>query len=109
MSDEKPAVLTDEEIGIVLQRLPGWQLERGQLAKEFLFKDFIDSLSFVNRLVPFFDRLACEKKLVLLEGAGHFPLEAPALAQLRDAVRAFLESVSWSVCCSPPSDAFRDF
>jgi len=55
MSDEKPAVLTDEEIGIVLQRLPGWQLERGQLAKEFLFKDFIDSLSFVNRLVPFFE------------------------------------------------------
>src|SRR3954447_2318426 len=55
MSDDKPAVLTDEEIGIVLQRLPGWQLENGQLAKDFLFKDFIDSLSFVNRLVPFFE------------------------------------------------------
>lgn len=55
MSNEKPQPLTDEEIAIVLSRLPGWSAESGQLAKEFLFKDFIDSLGFVNRLVPFFE------------------------------------------------------
>jgi 4a-hydroxytetrahydrobiopterin dehydratase len=55
MADEKPEALTDEELEIVLQRLPGWAIESGQLAKEFLFKDFIDSLSFVNRLVPYFE------------------------------------------------------
>ena len=55
MADEKPEALTDEELEIVLQRLPGWAIDGGQLAKEFLFKDFIDSLSFVNRLVPYFE------------------------------------------------------
>ena len=55
MSDEKPTALTDEEIQIVLQRLPGWSVEGGQLTKEFKFKDFIDSLGFVNRMVPFFE------------------------------------------------------
>jgi 4a-hydroxytetrahydrobiopterin dehydratase len=53
--DNGPAVLSDEEIEIVLQRLPGWSVDAGQLTKEFLFKDFIDSLGFVNRLVPFFE------------------------------------------------------
>ena len=55
MTDEKPAALTDEEIAIVLRRLPGWAVENSQLSKEFLFKDFVDSLGFVNRLVPFFE------------------------------------------------------
>ena len=55
MSDDKPEPLNGDELEIVLQRLPGWSVENGQLAKEFLFKDFIDSLSFVNRLVPFFE------------------------------------------------------
>jgi 4a-hydroxytetrahydrobiopterin dehydratase len=55
MADDKPAVLTDEEVDIVLQRLPGWAVDNGQLAKEFLFRDFVDALGFVNRLVPFFE------------------------------------------------------
>ncbi|MGE0445468.1 MAG: 4a-hydroxytetrahydrobiopterin dehydratase [Vicinamibacterales bacterium] len=55
MGDQKPAALSGEEIQVVLQRLPGWSVDEGQLAKEFLFKDFVDSLSFVNRLVPFFE------------------------------------------------------
>ena len=55
MADEKPQALTKDELEIVLQRLPGWAVDNGQLAKEFLFKDFIDSLSFINRLVPYFE------------------------------------------------------
>jgi len=55
MADEKPQALTHDELGIVLQRLPGWAVDNGQLAKEFKFKDFIDSLGFVNRLVPYFE------------------------------------------------------
>lgn len=39
----------------------------------------------------FFDRLACEKKLVILEGAGHFPIEARGLSQMEQASIAFLE------------------
>ncbi len=55
MADEKPQALTKDELEIVLQRLPDWTADSGQLAKEFRFKDFIDSLSFINRLVPYFE------------------------------------------------------
>lgn len=34
----------------------------------------------------FFDRLACPKELVVLEGAGHFPIELPGAAQLVDVI-----------------------
>jgi 4a-hydroxytetrahydrobiopterin dehydratase len=55
MADDTPQALTNEELEIVLQRLPGWAVDNGQLAKEFKFKDFIDSMGFVNRLVPYFE------------------------------------------------------
>ena len=55
MPDEKPQALTKDELEIVLQRLPEWTVDSGQLAKEFRFKDFTDSLSFINRLVPYFE------------------------------------------------------
>lgn len=42
----------------------------------------------------FFDRLSCSKTLVLLENAGHFPIEEPGLTQLEEAVRAFIERIS---------------
>jgi pimeloyl-ACP methyl ester carboxylesterase len=37
-------------------------------------------------LLRFFDRLAAPKKLVLVEGAGHFPVEAPGAHQLLEAI-----------------------
>ena len=43
---------------------------------------------------PFFDRLGCDKELVMLEGCGHFPYEEPGVSQLRHAVARFLEGVS---------------
>jgi len=55
MAEEKPQALTKDELEIVLQRLPGWVVDNGQLAREFRFKDFIDSLSFINRLAPYFE------------------------------------------------------
>ena len=43
---------------------------------------------------PFFDRLGCEKQLVLLEGCGHLPYEEPGVSQLREAVDQFLSRVT---------------
>jgi alpha-beta hydrolase superfamily lysophospholipase len=43
---------------------------------------------------PFFERLACDKELVTLEGCGHFPYEEPGVSQLRNAVENFLQRVS---------------
>lgn len=39
----------------------------------------------------FFDRLACEKETVILEGAGHFPIERLGLSQMEAACAAFLD------------------
>ena len=55
MANEKPQALTAEELKVVLQELPGWGIQDGQLAKQFQFKNFVDSVSFVNRLVPYFE------------------------------------------------------
>jgi 4a-hydroxytetrahydrobiopterin dehydratase len=53
---EKPQVLTPQEIDVVLQRLPGWIVEDAKITKSFDFKDFIEALSFLNRLVPYFEQ-----------------------------------------------------
>ncbi|MDM5276232.1 alpha/beta hydrolase [Paenibacillus silvae] len=41
----------------------------------------------------FYDRLTVDKELVILEGAGHFPIEQPGLRQLQEAVLRFLQKV----------------
>ena len=53
---EKPNALSPEEIDVVLQRLPGWTLEDTRIVKEYQFKDFVESLGFINRLVPYFEQ-----------------------------------------------------
>ena len=42
---------------------------------------------------PFFDRLGCEKELVILEGCGHFPYEEPGVTRLGEAIGRFLARV----------------
>jgi alpha-beta hydrolase superfamily lysophospholipase len=56
---------------------------------------------------PFFDRLACEKELVMLEGCGHFPYEEPGVSQLREAVDQFLSSVKDRCAAKPLSSDQR--
>lgn len=41
----------------------------------------------------FYDRLACRKSVVMLENAGHYPMEAPGLHQMRDAIANFVRSL----------------
>ena len=41
----------------------------------------------------FFDRLACDKEIVMLKGAGHFPIEEQGLLQLEESCLRFLEQV----------------
>lgn len=38
----------------------------------------------------FFDRHAGPKRLAILDGCGHFPVEQPGVAQLEDELTAFL-------------------
>ncbi|MCV9927208.1 alpha/beta hydrolase [Flavobacterium sp. LS1R49] len=42
---------------------------------------------------PFYDRLNCPKKLVLLENCGHAPYEEPGLTTMKTEIIQFLESI----------------
>ena len=41
----------------------------------------------------FFKRLRCPKQLVLLENAGHLPLESPGLQQMEEAIVEFIDGI----------------
>ena len=53
--------LCDAEIKARLVSVPDWQIESGELVRTFLFKDFRQSLAFVNQVGE------------LAEKAGHHP------------------------------------
>ncbi len=41
----------------------------------------------------FYKRLKCKKRCVILEGAGHFPVEQPGVEQMKIAVLTFLNEI----------------
>lgn len=53
--------LSSAEIANRLSGLAGWQVESGELTRTFVFKDFVASLAFVNKVGD------------LAEKAGHHP------------------------------------
>ena len=53
----KPNILTKEQIESELQNLPGWNYDEDKISKEFSFADFVGALSFINRLVAFFQEM----------------------------------------------------
>ena len=56
-----PRRLSDTEISQQLPSLPGWTIENQQLRRTYQFKNFVESIDFVNRLVE------------PAEKAGHHP------------------------------------
>lgn len=53
----------------------------------------LDPMTPIRFSQSFFDRLVVEKECVILEGAGHFPIEQPGLKQLEAAVLRFLQQI----------------
>jgi 4a-hydroxytetrahydrobiopterin dehydratase len=54
---EKPTPLPEEEIRTRLKDLSGWSYEDNKLKKEFKFSDFMDSLGFINKMAPYFEKM----------------------------------------------------
>lgn len=54
---EKPIPLSKEEIQEKLKQLPGWEYTDDKIKKEFKFNDFMDSLGFINKMAPFFEKM----------------------------------------------------
>lgn len=51
----KPVILSPKNIERELSNLPGWEFLGNKISKQYKFKDFMDSLSFINQLAPFFE------------------------------------------------------
>jgi 4a-hydroxytetrahydrobiopterin dehydratase len=52
---DKPKILTAKELRTIMPRLTGWTLAHNRLSRTFEFRDFVQSLSFVNSLVAYFE------------------------------------------------------
>src|SRR4029453_10706172 len=52
---DKPTILTAKELRAIMPRLAGWKLAQNKLSRTFEFQDFVQSLSFVNSLVAYFE------------------------------------------------------
>ncbi len=53
----------------------------------------IDPMTPFSLSEPFYDRLNCKKQCVILEGAGHFPIEQPGVDQMKTAILTFLKEL----------------
>lgn len=73
---------------------PGIPPERFDACPVFLAHPADDRWTPAALSRTFFDRIRGPKRLVLLEGAGHFPVERPGLDQLADAVAGCLSGVA---------------
>lgn len=54
---DKPKILTARELRTVMPRLAGWKLAKNKLVRTLEFQDFVQSLSFVNSLVAYFETI----------------------------------------------------
>lgn len=52
----KAIIYSSAEITKKLKDLPGWKFAKNKIFKEFAFADFMDSLRFVVKLAPFFEK-----------------------------------------------------
>jgi 4a-hydroxytetrahydrobiopterin dehydratase len=52
---DKPKILTKRELTAIMPRLAGWKLQGNKLVRTLEFQDFVQSLSFVNSLVAYFE------------------------------------------------------
>ncbi|MGZ3455747.1 MAG: alpha/beta hydrolase [Polyangiales bacterium] len=72
---------------------PDLEPERFDVCPVLLAHPGVDRMTDIALSRRFFDRLACEKKMVVLEGASHMPTEAPGVDQLEAAVVAYMKDV----------------
>ena len=52
----KPYLLQDLELKELVVKIPGWEINDGQIQKEFKFSNFIEAFSFMTKIA-----LICEK------------------------------------------------
>jgi 4a-hydroxytetrahydrobiopterin dehydratase len=73
-SMDKPRVLTRKELTAIMPRLSGWKLADNKLRRTFEFQDFVQSLSFVNSLVAYFETVDHHPDVYIAYGEVTFEL-----------------------------------
>ena len=73
-SQDKPKVLTAKELRTVMPRLSGWKLANNKISRTFEFQDFVESLSFVNSLVAYFETVDHHPDVTIAYGEVTFAL-----------------------------------
>lgn len=53
----KPIKLTEAEVQEQLRKRPDWGLSGGKIERTFVFKDFVGSMGFVNRVAEYAERV----------------------------------------------------
>ena len=71
---DKPKILTPKELRVIMPRLAGWTLARNKLSRTFEFQDFVQSLSFVNSLVAYFETVDHHPDVTIAYGEVTFEL-----------------------------------
>jgi len=85
------ATVPIELIASIAEAAPELEPEHFNICPALLVHSSEDRWTPVEISRLFFDRLNCPKKIVMLENAGHLPIEQPGLSQLEDSVMAFLK------------------
>jgi alpha-beta hydrolase superfamily lysophospholipase len=80
-------------IGSVFSYKPTLQPEQFTSCPVLLTQPGEDRWTPLSASSDFFDRLACPKEIVMLKDAGHYPMEAAGLRQMRDAIVQFCEKI----------------
>jgi len=55
------APMLDSEAGKYLEKIPGWKLNGKKIEREYVFRDFVEAMKFVNKVAD------------LAESEGHHP------------------------------------
>jgi 4a-hydroxytetrahydrobiopterin dehydratase len=71
---EKPKILSAKELRVVIPRLSGWKLANNKLSRTFEFQDFVQSLSFLNSLVAYFETVDHHPDVYIAYGEVTFEL-----------------------------------
>jgi len=70
----KPKILTKSELTAIMPRLAGWRLAGNKLSRTFEFQDFVESLSFINSLIAYFETIDHHPDVHIAYGEVRFEL-----------------------------------
>lgn len=71
---DTPRILSAKELRAIMPRLSGWKLTNNKLLRTFEFQDFVESLSFVNSLVAYFETVDHHPDVQIAYGEVTFEL-----------------------------------